>query len=53
MYCNNLEKLPSSAPISVDLPILIFSIFGALNHHSIMGSMNYFGQVVLGILENN
>ena len=39
--------------ISIDLPILIFSTFRAFNYYSIMGSMNYFGQVVLEILENN
>ena len=52
-YYNNLEKLPSSVLISIDLPILILPTFRALNYYSIMGSMNYFGQVVLEIVENN
>ena len=52
-YYSNLEKFPPSVLISIDLPILIFSTFGAFNYYSIMGSMNYFGQVVLEILENN
>ena len=39
--------------ISIDFAILIFSTFRALNYYSIMGSMNYFGQVVLEILEND
>ena len=52
-YYNNLEKLHPSVLISVDLPILIFSTFRAFNYYSIMGSINYFGQVALGILENN
>ena len=52
-YYNILEKLPPSVLLSIDLPILIFSTFGAFNYYSMMGSMNYFGQVVLEILENN
>ena len=39
--------------MSIDLPILIFSTFRAFNSYSIVGSMNYFGQVVLKILGNN
>ena len=52
-HYNNLEKLSPSVLVSIDLPILIFSTFRALNYYSIMGSMNYFGQVVLEILEND
>ena len=37
--------------ISIDLPILVFSIFRAFNYFSIMGSMNYFDQVVFEILQ--
>ena len=48
-----MEKLSPSVLVSIDLPILIFSTFRALNYYSIMGSMNYFGQVVLEILEND
>ena len=50
---NNLEKLPASVLISIDLPIWFFSTFRASNYYSIMESMNNFGQVVLEILENN
>ena len=50
-YYNYLEKL--RVLISIDLTILIFSTFGAFNYYSIMRSINYFGQVVLEILENN
>ena len=39
--------------ISIDLPILVFSIFKAFNFYSIMKSMNYFGQVVFEILQKN
>ena len=51
-YYNYLEKLPPSVLISKHLLILIFSTFEAFNYYSIMRSMNYFGQVVLEILEN-
>ena len=51
-YYNNLEKLSPGVLISIDLPILIFSTFRAFNNYSIKGSMDYFGQVVLEILEN-
>ena len=50
-YYNISEKLPPSVMISIDLPILVFSIFRAFNYYSIMGSMNYFGQVVFEILQ--
>ena len=52
-YYENLEELPPSVLISIDLPILIFSTFRAFNSYSIVGSMNYFGQVVLKKLGNN
>ena len=52
-YCNNLDKLPPSVLIFIDLPILIFSTFIAFIDYSIIGSINYFGQVALEILENN
>ena len=52
-YYNNLEKLLPGVLIATDLPILINSTFRTLNYHSIMGSTNYFGQVILEILENN
>ena len=52
-YHNNLEKSPPSVLILIDLPILIVSTFRAFNYYPIMGSMNYFGQVVLEILGNN
>ena len=53
MYYINLEKLPPSVLISIELHILIFSTFRGFNYYYIMGSMNYFGQVILEILENN
>ena len=52
-YYNNLEKLPPSVLISIDFAISIFSTFIVFNYYSIMGSMNYFGRVVLEIMENN
>ena len=52
-YYNNLEKLLPSVVVSIDLPIIIFSAFRAFNCHSMKGSINYFGQVALEILENN
>ena len=52
-HYNNLEKLPPSVLISINLPILIFSTFRAFNYYFIMGSMNYFGQMVLKILKIN
>ena len=54
-YYNNLEKLPPSVQISIDLPILIFSTFGAFSYYCIIGSvtilLDYFSQVVLEILK--
>ena len=39
-YYNNLEKLPPSVLISLDLPILIFlTLLRVFNYYSIMGSM--------------
>ena len=52
-YYNNLKKLTPSVLISINLPILFSSTFGAFKHYSIMGSMNYFGQIFLEMLENN
>ena len=52
-HYNNLEKLPLSVLISKDLSILIILTFRVFNYYSIMGSMNYLGQVFLEILENN
>ena len=52
-YYNNLEKLLPGVLISTDLPILISSTFRTFNYYSIMGSTNYYGQVILEILENN
>ena len=47
-----MEKLSPGVLISIDLPILIFSTFRAFNYYFIMGSMTYFGQVLLEIFEN-
>ena len=48
-----LFQLHLSVLISIDLPILIFPTFRAFNYFFITVSMNYFGQIVLDILENN
>ena len=53
MYYISLEKLPPSVLISIELHILIFSTFRGFNYYYIMGSINYFGLVILEILENN
>ena len=52
-HYNNMEKLPLSVLISKDLSILIILTFRVFNYYSIIGSMNYLGQVFLEILENN
>ena len=54
-YYNNLEKLPPSVQISIDLSILIFSTFRAFSYYCIIRSvtilLDYFSQVVLEILK--
>ena len=52
-HYSNLKKMLSSVLISKGLLNFIFSTFRAFNYDPIMVSMNYFGQVILEILENN
>ena len=52
-HWGHLGKLGPNSPISLEFLIFIISTSAHLNFISIMGSMNYFSQVIREILQNN
>ena len=52
-HWDNLGKLGPNSLISSEFLIFIISTSAHLNLISIMGSMNYFSQVIQEILQNN
>ena len=52
-HWGHLGKLGPNSPISLEFLIFIISTSAHLNFISIMGSMNYFSQVIQETLQNN
>ena len=52
-HWGHVGKLGPNSPISLEFLIFIISTSAHLNFISIMGSMNYFSQVIREILQNN